>query len=152
MRQGLTFFFSRLNNLCQTQDYHLIHAICLCSSTLSNDALGGGLFPCKQDANGRKGTKTGSTVGFWLWQWVVVAGNCKQQSWGVFILWRDHSVLELLRRRRKWDKRARREMTVARHNIAARSTEKMSRTCLSPVLDQNRTHSHATGIDMGAGI
>jgi hypothetical protein len=52
----------------------------------------------------------------------------------------------------KWGKKAHGEMTVAKHEIAVESTQKLPRTCFSTVLDQYAMHLHATHINMDAEI
>jgi hypothetical protein len=52
----------------------------------------------------------------------------------------------------KWGKKAHGEMTVAKHKIAVKSTQKWPRTQYSPVFDQYGVTSHATAINMDAGM
>ena len=61
-------------------------------------------------------------------------------------------MLNNLKRMGKWGKKAHREMTVAKHEIAVSSTHKLPHTCFSTVLDQYAMHLHATHINMGAEI
>ena len=51
--------------------------------------------------------------------------------------------------------KAHREMTVAKHDIAVKITQKLPHTCFSTVLDQYamlQMHLHETHINMGAEI
>jgi len=57
-----------------------------------------------------------------------------------------------LKRMGKWGKKAHGEITVTKHNNAVKSTQKWPRAQYSPVFNQYGVHSHATAINMDAGM
>jgi hypothetical protein len=52
----------------------------------------------------------------------------------------------------KWGKKAHGEMTAAKRKIAVKSTQKWQRTRYSHAFNQYGVHSHATDINMDAGM